>query len=50
MSNGHKGNELRLWDWKNVLRQSFLEIVSVTKVKNKLIYVCVKSGGGGRSN
>ena len=27
---------------------SVLEIVSVTKVKNKLIYVCVKSCGGGR--
>ena len=53
LSNGHKGKELRLSDGKNiickylkknVLRQLlFLEIVSVTKVKNKLFRcMCTK--------
>ena len=58
-----KLNELRSWDrkkiifkyslFKNVLRQLlFLEIVSVRKIKNKLLIcmVCVWRGGGGRSN
>ena len=44
-------DNLQIFTFKECLRQLlFLEIVSVTKVKNKLIYVCVKSGGGGRSN
>ena len=53
MSNGHKGNELRLLDGKKdnlriftlikgVLRQLlFLEIVSVSKIKKKCLDVCV---------
>ena len=55
------GNEHRLWDgkrWlaniyflKNVLKQLlFLEIVSVMKINKNCLYVCVQSGGGGRSN